>query len=70
MNNHASHRILLPLTDPRRQGIEPRNWLYLAIGTLRRYLNLLRSIRFHNVPELVEWVVIKTHLSREFGLNA
>ena len=42
----------------------------LAIGALRRYLNLLRSIRFHSVPELVEWVVIKTHLSREFGSNA
>ena len=39
-------------------------------GALRRYLNLLRSIRFHNVPEIVELIVIKTHLSREFGSNA
>ena len=33
-------------------------------------LNPLRSLTFHSVPEIVELIVIKTHLSREFGSNA
>jgi hypothetical protein len=32
--------------------------------------NPLRSITFHNVTKIVELIVIKMHLSREFGSNA
>jgi hypothetical protein len=32
-------------------------------------LNILRSIRFHSVPEIVELILIKTHLSRQFGFS-
>ena len=32
--------------------------------------NPLRSITFHKVTKIVELIVIKMHLSREFGSNA
>jgi len=35
-----------------------------------RQINPLQSITFRSAPEIVELIVIKTHLSREFGLNA
>jgi hypothetical protein len=39
-------------------------------GIRSRELLQLRSITFHSVTKIVELIVIKMHLSREFGSNA
>jgi hypothetical protein len=55
---------------PDDRGLNREIGLLDRFGALRRNFNLLRSLRFHSVPELVEWIVIKTHFSRGFGANA
>jgi hypothetical protein len=72
MNDHLPHRISPPSHEhfPDNRELDREIGLLDRFGALRQYLNPLRSIRFHSVPELVEWIVIKTHLSREFGSNA